>query len=79
MQIQLEKTLDVEVVERQLAELWQQTSGGCCADDDDFAVLRSRVANLIVYVDRNRASTEVNGIIAELTAMHPSRVLLLLG
>ncbi len=78
MQIQLEKTLDVEVVERHLAELWRQTSGGD-HPDDEFAVLRARVANLLVYVARESGLKEVNGIIAELTAMHPSRVLLVLG
>ncbi|HWN08080.1 MAG TPA: glucose-6-phosphate dehydrogenase assembly protein OpcA [Pyrinomonadaceae bacterium] len=78
MQIQLEKTLDVEVVERHLAELWRQTSGGDLPDDE-FAVLRARVANLLVYVAQESSLKEVNGIIAELTAMHPSRVLLLLG
>jgi len=78
MQIHLEKTLDVEVVERQLSELWRQTSGPL-REDDDFAVLRSRVANLIVYVEQESSVTDVNGIIAELTAMHPSRVLMLLG
>lgn len=78
MQIQLEKTLDVEVVERQLAELWKQTSGGV-GPTDDFAVLRARVANLLIYVGNQALLTEVDGIVAELTAMHPSRVLLMLG
>lgn len=78
MQIQLEKIVDVEAVERQLAELWRQTSGGSSADDD-FAVLRARVANLLIYVARESSLQEANGIIADLTAMHPSRVLLLLA
>ncbi len=78
MQIQLEKLLDVEAVERQLTELWKQTSGGVGADDD-FAVLRARVANLLVFVGDESGLKDVDGIIAELTAMHPSRVLLLLG
>jgi|GEM_PF-811103 len=78
MQIQVDKILDVEVVERQLTELWKQTSGGAAADDD-FAVLRARVANLLVFVGDEPGLQEVNAIIAELTAMHPSRVLLLLG
>ncbi|MBC8028641.1 MAG: glucose-6-phosphate dehydrogenase assembly protein OpcA [Pyrinomonadaceae bacterium] len=83
MQIQLEKTLDVEVVERQLAELWKQMAGGVSpgvgAEDDQFAVMRARVANLLVYVGQESSLTEVDGIIAELTAIHPSRVLLMLG
>jgi glucose-6-phosphate dehydrogenase assembly protein OpcA len=78
MHIQLEKTLDVEVVERELAELWKRTSGA--ADSaDDFAVLRARVANLLVYVAEESRLSEVDGIVAELTAIHPSRVLLMLG
>ncbi len=78
MQIQIEKTLDVEVVEHQFAELWNQTSGGV-GPEDEFAVLRARVANLLVYVASESIRTEVNEIIAELTAIHPSRVLLMLG
>jgi len=78
MQIQLEKTLDVAVVERHLAELWNQTSGSV-NPEDEFAVLRARVANLLVYVESESKCAEVNGIIAELTAIHPSRVVLMLG
>ncbi len=74
----LDKTLEVEVVERRLAELWQQTSGKVGLDDE-FAVLRARVANLLVYVSSDSILGEVNGILAELTAIHPSRVLLMLG
>jgi len=78
MQIQIEKTLDVGVVERELAKLWNQTSGAI-RPEDEFAVLRARVANLLVYVASESRRTEVSGIIAELTAIHPSRVLLMLG
>jgi glucose-6-phosphate dehydrogenase assembly protein OpcA len=78
MQIQLEKTLDVEVVERELAELWKRMSGEV-GPADDFAVLRARVANLLVYVADESSLLEVDGIVAELTAIHPSRVLLMLG
>ena len=74
----LDKTLDVEVVERQLAELWQQTSGKV-GSEDEFAVLRARVANLLVYVSSAAMLEEVDGILEELTAIHPSRVLLMLG
>jgi len=78
MQIQLEKTLDVEVVERQLAELWKQTGGDRNADDD-IAVLRARVANLLVFVATDAALTDVQEMLGELTAIHPSRVLIMLG
>ena len=56
MQIQLEKTLDVEVVEGQLAELWQQIAGGGNSEDDT-AVLRARVANLLVFVTSDQCWT----------------------
>ena len=78
MQIQLEKTLDVEVVEGQLAQLWQQIAGGENSDDD-VAVLRARVANLLVFVTTDALMDEVHQMILELTAIHPSRVLMMLG
>lgn len=78
MQIQLEKTLDVEVVERQLAELWKQTTGERDSDSD-AAVLRARVANLLVFVASDALLDDAQQMIQELTAIHPSRVLLMLG
>lgn len=76
MQIQLEKTLDVEAVERQLAELWKQTGGERDANND-AAVLRARVANLLVFVASDAALADVQEILRELTAIHPSRVLIM--
>ena len=78
MQIQLEKTLDVEVVERQLAELWQETARDPQADAET-AVLRARVANLLVFVSNDAALADVHQMLGELTAIHPSRVLMMLG
>jgi glucose-6-phosphate dehydrogenase assembly protein OpcA len=78
MQIQLGKTLDVEVVERQLAELWKQT-GGDRNSDNETAVLRARVANLLVFLWSDAMLDEVQQLIPELTAVHPSRVLLMIG
>ena len=62
-QIQVEKTLDVEFVEQQLAELWTETAGDT---DDETAVLRARVANLLVYVPSEDLLNEVNAL------MHPT-------
>jgi glucose-6-phosphate dehydrogenase assembly protein OpcA len=77
-QIQLEKTLDVEIVERELAELWQQTTSDP-SHDVETAVLRARVANLLVFVSSQTFLDEVDGMIHELTTIHPSRVLMMLG
>ena len=78
MQIQLEKTLDVEFVERHLAELWQETARDPNADAET-AVLRARVANLLVFVSNDTALDDLNQMLGELTAIHPSRVLAMLG
>ncbi len=78
MQIQLGKTLDVEVVERQLAELWQKSARHPDADGET-AVLRARVANLLVFVSTDAALDDVQQLLSELTAVHPSRVLAMLG
>jgi glucose-6-phosphate dehydrogenase assembly protein OpcA len=78
MQIQLEKTLDVEVVERQLAQLWQETARDPNADAET-AVLRARVANLLVFVSNDTALDDLHQMLSELTAIHPSRVLAMLG
>jgi glucose-6-phosphate dehydrogenase assembly protein OpcA len=75
--IDLEKTFDVETVEKRLAELWAQIT--CDVEADDEAVLRARVANLMVFVSSNAALTEVAESMQSLTAAHPGRVLLLLG
>jgi glucose-6-phosphate dehydrogenase assembly protein OpcA len=77
MQIQLEKTLDVEVVERQLAALWQQLAGD--GAEADAAVWRARVANLLVFVTNEALLSDAQQMLDELTEVHPSRVLLMLG
>lgn len=77
MQIQVEKTLDVEVVERQLAALWQQIAGD--GSETDAAVWRARVANLLVFVTNEMLLDDAHQMLDELTAVHPSRVLLMLG
>ena len=77
MQIQVEKTLDVEVVERQLYALWQEMAGE--VSGADVAVWRARVANLLVFVTNEVLLNDVRQMLEELTAVHPSRVLLMLG
>jgi glucose-6-phosphate dehydrogenase assembly protein OpcA len=78
MQIQLEKTLDVEIVERELAQLWTESARDPNADAE-AAVLRARVANLLVFISSEAALHDVHQMLRELTAIHPSRVLLMLG
>jgi len=78
MQIPVGKTLDVEVVEQQLARLWLETAGQA-REESDAAVLRARVANLLVFVSHEAALVESHAIFSELTAIHPSRILTMTG
>lgn len=78
MQIHLEKTLDVNVVEDQFAELWEKTAGEVESNDEE-AVLRARVANLLIYLPTEPLLKEVDEMVPELTAVHPSRMLVMLG
>ncbi len=48
-QIQVPKTLDVESIERELAMLWVKTAQDA-DDQQEGAVLRARVANLMVFI-----------------------------
>jgi glucose-6-phosphate dehydrogenase assembly protein OpcA len=75
-QIALGKTLDVEVVEQELAALWQGSDASSA--DDETAILRARAANLLVFVSEEKLLAEVHDLLPELTAAHPSRVLLML-
>src|SRR5687767_11607529 len=75
--IEFQKTFSVAVVEKQLAELWTETTAEL--DDESKTVLRSRVANLLVFLAGEDALNEVTGWTESLTAAHPGRVLLVLG
>jgi glucose-6-phosphate dehydrogenase assembly protein OpcA len=87
-QIALGKTLDVEVVEQELAALWHGSTGKARSDqssgdegraDDETAVLRARAANLLVFLSDEKSLAEVHELLPELSAAHPSRVLTILG
>lgn len=86
-QIALGKTLDVEIVERELDALWQgstsvarpELAAGDERPDDETPVLRARAANLLVYISDDKALEEVHQLLQELTTVHPSRVLTMFG
>ncbi|HKP47109.1 MAG TPA: glucose-6-phosphate dehydrogenase assembly protein OpcA [Pyrinomonadaceae bacterium] len=85
-QISLGKTLDIEVVERELASLWHvvepapnERAAAADADEVESPVLRARAANLLVYVANQTTLAEVHQLLPELTATHPSRVLAIFG
>ncbi|MGA9998053.1 MAG: glucose-6-phosphate dehydrogenase assembly protein OpcA [Pyrinomonadaceae bacterium] len=71
-------TLDVQAVERELSELWKRNAGASRSDEEG-AVMRARVLNLMVYVSLEQALTEVDKTLAELTTTHPCRALVMLA
>jgi glucose-6-phosphate dehydrogenase assembly protein OpcA len=77
-QIQVARTLDVEEVERALAELWQETAGREEVGPDD-AVLRARAANLMVVVTSDTTLAETQETIRKLAAIHPCRAVVMLA
>lgn len=75
-QIPIAATLDVQAVERELNELWMQ-SAGASGVDEEGAVLRARVLNLMVYVTSEEMLREVDGLLLDVAAAHPCRALLM--
>jgi len=77
-QFPVPNTLDVEAIERMLAELWKQTAGEDEAVGDD-AMLRARVADLMVFMNDESLVSDTQQIISELASLHPCRALLMAG
>jgi len=80
--IPIHGTINPEAIERELHQLWLQTSQANLRDvkpDDERATLRARVANLLVFVTDESAVDEVNEVLGELSARHPCRALVMVG
>lgn len=77
-QIRVSATLDVQSVEHELGELWKQNTGEANIEEDG-AVMRARVLNLLVYVSSAASLDEVNKLLSEITSAHPCRVIVMLA
>jgi len=77
-QIRVSATLDVQSVEHELGELWKQNTGEANVEEDG-AVMRARVLNLLVYVSSAASLDEVNQLLSEITSAHPCRVIVMLA
>jgi glucose-6-phosphate dehydrogenase assembly protein OpcA len=79
-QIRVEATLDVQSVERELSRLWKENTGASEGEgEQESAVMRARVLNLMVYTSREAALEEVNRMLGEITSAHPCRVIVMLA
>ncbi len=77
-QIHVPNTLDVEAIERMLAELWKQAAGHDQSVGDD-AVFRARTAGVMVYLNDESLLSDTRQVISELASFHPCRALLMVG
>ncbi|MCA1558075.1 MAG: glucose-6-phosphate dehydrogenase assembly protein OpcA, partial [Acidobacteria bacterium] len=74
--VRVAETLDVQAVERELSRLWAE-SAGAQGEDEETAVMRARVMNLLVYVSSDTALSEVNELLSSVTVAHPCRAIVM--
>jgi len=75
--IEVQKTLDVESVERELAKLWTEPMAEQELQNDE-PLMRSRVANLLIFA-RDEVESAVHDTICELSEFHPCRALIMIS
>lgn len=76
--VRVPATLDVQAVERELNRLWMENAGAGDRDEEG-AVMRARVLNLLVYISSDESLAEVKELLSEITAAHPCRALVILA
>ncbi|HZS05990.1 MAG TPA: glucose-6-phosphate dehydrogenase assembly protein OpcA [Blastocatellia bacterium] len=65
--------IDVAAIERELNSLWKDAG----KEDEHGGVTRTSVLNLLVYTDSEHATSELDELLTEVTAAHPSRAILI--
>ena len=76
-QVPVAQTLDVDAVEQALAALWDEAASE--PDNVDFAVMRARAANLMVFATSEASLQETQQTINELALTHPCRALVMVA
>lgn len=66
---------DIDAIEADLKSMWHEESAA--ADAGETAVVRARVANLVVYLAPGDSPQSVDGILDEITLSHPARALVI--
>ncbi len=67
-----QSAIDIGQIERELTALWRQAS-----EEEDHGVIRSCILNLLVYVSNASEAVEMDDLLADVTASHPSRAILI--
>jgi glucose-6-phosphate dehydrogenase assembly protein OpcA len=70
------RAVDVPAIKHDLKELWEQMTE-VSQEEDQQAVMRACVANLVVYNPAGESAGEISRMTAEVTNEHPSRVIVL--
>src|SRR5215212_9352000 len=80
-QVRVAETLDVQAVERELSRLWMENAGGAGAQqhEEETALMRARVLNLLVYIASDEALAEVDELLGWVTAVHPCRAIVMVA
>lgn len=77
-QIPIDATLDVQGVEHRLNELWMQNAGASDVNEEG-AMLRARVLNLMVYLTDEDALSDVDDMLMDIAMIHPCRALVMIA
>ncbi len=75
-QIHVGTILNVQAVEDELTELWAENAND---KDDDGAIVRARVLNLLAYVTDKTILKQTDEIVFDTASVHPCRAILLFG
>src|SRR5215831_6692667 len=67
-----QSTIDIAAIERELTALWREAS-----EEEEHGVIRSCILNLLVFTSGTSESQELDDIITDITASHPSRAILI--
>ncbi|MCZ6769294.1 MAG: glucose-6-phosphate dehydrogenase assembly protein OpcA [Acidobacteria bacterium] len=73
-----QRVVDVPTLEHELNELWERMTE-VSSGEDEQAVMRACVANLVVYSSGPDSIGETSQIMAQVTNQHPSRVIVLIA
>src|SRR3989442_8278297 len=69
-----ESWIDVGAIERDLTALWREAS-----EEEDHGVIRSCILNLLIYVSNASEAAEMDELLTDITASHPSRAILIVA
>jgi glucose-6-phosphate dehydrogenase assembly protein OpcA len=75
-QIPVTTTLDIGTVERELGLLWKHSATE--RRDETGAVMRARVANVIIVMPGESHLEDINATVSDLSTVHPCRALIVL-